>query len=117
MKRNGFVAAAFVLVLFLASCSSSGKTSSKSSSTGSGITISGFAYSGTLTVKPGQKVTVTNKDSVPHTVTDKQNHKFDTGSIDGSGGTGTFTAPTTPGSYQFGCTFHPNMAGTLVVKG
>lgn len=81
-----------------------------------GIVISGFAFSGTLTVKPGQKVTVTNKDSVAHTLTDKQTHKFDTGNIAGNGGTGTFTAPTTPGSYRFGCTYHPDMKGTLVVR-
>ena len=54
-------------------------------------------------------------DSVAHTLTDKATMKFDTGNIAGNGGTGTFTAPTTPGSYPFGCTYHPNMAGTLVV--
>lgn len=32
------------------------------------------------------------------------------------GGTDTFTAPTTPGSYAYHCTFHPGMHGTLVVK-
>jgi plastocyanin len=81
-----------------------------------GITIKDFAFSGTLTVKPGQKVTVTNEDSAPHTLTDSGG-KFDTGTIDGNGGTGTFTAPTQPGSYQLKCTFHPQMSGTLVVKG
>lgn len=70
-----------------------------------------------MTVKPGQKVTVTNKDSVAHTLTDKKTHLFDTGNIDGSGGTGTFTAPSKAGSYPFGCTYHPNMHGTLVVQG
>jgi plastocyanin len=70
-----------------------------------------------MTVKPGQKVTVTNKDAVAHTLTDKNTNLFDTGTIDGSGGTGTFTAPTKPGSYPFGCTFHPNMHGTLTVQG
>jgi Plastocyanin len=80
------------------------------------ITIKNFGYSGDLTVKPGAKVTVVNDDSVAHTLTDKKTHKFDTGSINGGGGKGTFTAPTTPGSYPFGCTFHPEMAGMLVVK-
>jgi len=68
-----------------------------------------------MTVKPGEKVTVTNKDSTSHTLTDKGG-KFDTGKIDGSGGTGTFTAPTAPGSYSIMCTFHHQMSGTLVVK-
>jgi plastocyanin len=84
-------------------------------STAPKITIKNFGYTGTMTVKPGAKVTVVNEDSTAHTLTDKKNHKFDTGNINGNGATGTFTAPTTPGSYPFGCTHHPNMAGTLVV--
>jgi len=81
-----------------------------------GILISGFAFSGTMTVKSGQKVTVTNQDTVLHTLTDKKTHLFDTGNIAG-GGTGTFTAPTKPGSYPFGCTYHADMKGTLIVQG
>lgn len=66
-------------------------------------------------MKAGTKVTVVNQDSVAHTLTDKDTKKFDTGSISGSGGTGTFTAPSKPGKYPFGCTFHPEMSGTLTV--
>src|SRR5579875_1175843 len=77
------------------------------------ITIENFGYTGSLTVKAGAKVTVVNEDSVAHTLTDKKTHKFDTGNIPANGGTGTFTAPTTPGTYPFGCTYHPEMAGTL----
>lgn len=118
------------LTIVLASCSSSSTTTGTASSAAAkpaaaaagsrvagGIVISGFAFSGTLTVKPGQKVTVTNQDSAAHTLTDKKSHLFDTGTIAGSGGTGTFTAPSKPGSYPFGCTFHPGMEGTLVVRG
>ena len=54
-----------------------------------------------------------NQDSAPHTVT------ADDGSFDASaapsGGTGSFTAPATPGSYAFHCSVHPNMHGTLTV--
>jgi plastocyanin len=60
-------------------------------------------------------VTVTNKDSVAHTLTDKKTHLFDTGNIPANGGTGTFTVPTRPGSYPFGCAYprcrHPDRAG------
>jgi plastocyanin len=90
-------------------------TNAGTTTTSGGITIKGFAYSGTLTVKAGAKVKVTNKDSAAHTLTDKATKKFDTGNIAGNGGTGTFTAPTEPGTYKFGCTYHPNMAGTLIV--
>ncbi len=131
MKPNRYplLAGAAALLVLLASCSSSAKTSSTTSppsssgtttsastSAASGITIKGFAFSGELTVKPGEKVTVTNMDSVPHTLTDKGG-KFDTGTIDGNGGTATFTAPTQAGSYQLKCTFHPQMSGTLLVQG
>ena len=87
------------------------------------ILISGFEYSGDLTVKTGQVVTVTNGDpSVPvpilHTLTDTQTAVplFDTGPILPDGGTATFTAPALPGSYLFGCRFHLFMQGTLVVQ-
>ena len=79
------------------------------------ITIKDFGYSGSLTVKAGATVTVVNEDSAPHSLTDKQTHKFDTGVISGGGGKGSFVAPTTPGRYPFGCTIPPSMAGTLVV--
>lgn len=122
--------AAVAATLVLAACSSSGGGSnghtsapaaasppaSSAAATGSAtITISNFAYSGTLTVTAGEKVTVVDKDSAAHTLTSKGSPKFDTGNVAGSGGTGTFIAPSTPGKYQFGCTYHANMAGTLTV--
>jgi plastocyanin len=139
MTRYGIAAGAAALVIAsaLTGCSSSsgsGSTSSARAATtqrpgattaaagsspgnaAGGITINSFKYSGSMTVRSGQKVTVTNKDSVAHTLTDKKSHLFDTGNIDGGGGTGTFTAPKKPGSYPFGCTYHPEMAGTLIVK-
>jgi plastocyanin len=139
MRRIALAASAAALSILIASCSSSSNSStakttkpatppasstkaaasatSAAPTSGAGITINTFAYSGTMTVKAGQKITVTNKDSVAHTLTDKATHKFDTGNIAGGGGTGTFTAPSKPGSYPFGCTYHPNMHGTLIVTG
>jgi plastocyanin len=125
MKRVSLAAAAVAAILALAACSSSGSggsngsgaasTSQPPASSGPTITIKNFGYSGSLTVKAGTKVTVVNDDGVEHTLTDKAAHKFDTGSIAGNGGTGSFTAPAKPGSYPFGCTFHPEMHGTLKV--
>jgi plastocyanin len=126
MTRISVVAATLAATLALAACGSSGNGGSPTS-TGSQpaggssagtsqpmITIHNFGYTGGLHVKAGATVTVVNKDSTPHTLTDKKTHEFDTGTIDG-GATGTFTAPTKPGQYPFGCTFHPEMAGTLTV--
>lgn len=104
----------------IAACSSSGSGADASSAppantSGDTITIKDFGYSGDLTVKAGTKVRVVNDDSTTHTLTDKATKKFDTGSIDASGGTGSFTAPDKAGKYPFGCTFHPEMKGTLTV--
>jgi plastocyanin len=101
----------------LAGCgksSSGGGTPTPSAGTSSPtITIQSFAFHGDLNVTPGARVTVRNADSVAHTLTAKDG-SFDTGSIAG-GGVGSFTAPSKPGSYPIGCTFHASMAGTLVV--
>jgi len=107
-----------------AGCSSSSSgnppathTSSTSASTpaggGAAITIKNFSFSGTLSVSPGEKITVTNQDSTAHTLTDGS--VFNTGSI-APGGTATFTAPSAAGSYNFMCTIHPSMTATLKVS-
>ncbi|ALV38559.1 hypothetical protein AS200_14600 [Streptomyces sp. CdTB01] len=66
-------------------------------------------------MRPGEKITVVNKDSAAHTVTATEGNAFDTGSIPG-GKSRTFTAPSKVGEYAFVCTFHPNMKGTLIVR-
>jgi plastocyanin len=115
----------FGAALFLASCSSGGSSttnstqSGQSGSTASGgstaITIKNFAFSpSTITVAPGATVTVTNSDSVAHTVTSKTGG-FDTGDIQ-AGQSKTFTAPNKAGSYPYICTIHQYMAGTLTVS-
>lgn len=79
------------------------------------ITIKDFGYGEPITVAPGATVMVTNMDSARHTVTADEGSAFDV-DVQGSGGTGTFTAPTKPGTYAYHCTFHPGMQGTLTVK-
>ena len=79
------------------------------------ITIKDFGFGAPITVSPGAAVSVTNLDSAPHTVTADDGSAFDL-DVKGGGGTGTFTAPTQPGTYTYHCTYHPNMHGTLPVK-
>ena len=79
------------------------------------ITIRDFAYGTPLVVAAGAAVTVTNMDGAEHTVTADDGKAFDV-DVKGSGGTAAFTAPSTPGTYAFHCTFHPGMHGTLTVK-
>ncbi len=91
------------------------KAAASAPTRGSTITIHNFAFSpGSLKVRPGQKVTVVNRDSVTHTVTSTTG-KFNTGDI-GPGKTVTFIAPRKAGKYPYRCTIHQYMTGTLVVS-
>ena len=93
--------------------SSSG--SSGSSTRANAITIKNFSFSpSSVTVSPGATVTVTNKDSVAHTVTSSSGG-FDTGDIP-AGGSKTFTAPMKAGKYPYICSIHQYMTGTLTVS-
>jgi plastocyanin len=80
------------------------------------ISIANFTFSpATLTVSPGTQITVTNNDTTTHTLTAVTGKAWDTGDI-GVGKTATFTAPAKPGTYQYICTIHPFMKGTLTVR-
>ncbi len=77
----------------------------------------------TITVKKGDKVTVTNKDTLPHTVTsgkgpsDPNNAKeFDTSIIEAGKTADIQTTNLTPGEHPFFCSVHPYMTGKLVVQ-
>lgn len=116
---------AFVLVLagalLLAACSSSGGGSGSSGSSASAatatksVTISNFMFSPmSASVAPGSTVSVTNKDSVTHTLT-ATGGQFNTGDI-GPGQTKTFTAPSKAGTYSYICNIHQYMKGTIVVR-
>lgn len=67
----------------------------------------------TLNIAAGTTVTWTNNDPVPHTATGVDG-SFDTGVID-PGATAVMTFDN-PGTFSYGCSFHPNMAGTIVVS-
>ena len=77
----------------------------------------------TLTVKKGDKITVTNKDTLPHTVTsgtgptDPNSAKqFDTSIIEPAATADIETTNITPGDYPFHCAVHPYMTGKVVVQ-
>jgi plastocyanin len=134
MKRYALAAGVVGLFVLLVAC---GSSSQPAAPTSGGIVVVGFAYTGTLTLKPGQTVTVTNDDPTEHTLTDlttlarqaptgqaptgqtptgQKTGMFSTGTIPPSGGAATLTAPAETGSYLFGCRFHPTMMGTLTVQ-
>ena len=77
------------------------------------LTIKDFAYSGPGKVAPGTEITVKNDDDAAHTVTADGEGGFDV--ILQPGKSATFKAPSKAGEYDYHCTYHANMRGTLSV--
>jgi plastocyanin len=92
---------------------SASSTGASTAAASAEILIKGFKYQGGETVSPGAEITVTNEDIEAHTITADTGNAFDAVI---KVGTGTFTAPTEPGTYPYHCIFHGNMKGTLTVK-
>ena len=80
---------------------------------GANVSIKDFAFSPqSLTITVGTTVTWTNEDTVTHSVT--ANTQIFNAFID-PGKSVSFTF-TTAGTYQYYCTPHPDMTGTIVVQ-
>jgi amicyanin len=80
---------------------------------GTAVSISDFKFNpATLTVPVGTTVTWTNKDEEPHTIAAKDG-SFHSPGMD-TNATYSFTF-TTAGSYDYICSIHPFMTGTVVV--
>jgi plastocyanin len=79
------------------------------------VEIDNFAFSpGRITVKTGTTVTWLNADDTPHTVA-ASSKLFKSKALD-TDGSFSFTF-TTPGMYEYFCSLHPYMTGTVVVEG
>lgn len=80
------------------------------------VTIDNFAFAPALTVVAlGTKVTWTNKDEEPHTVTSADAGKTFTSEALDTGDKFSFTFDK-PGTYKYFCSIHPHMIGTIVVR-
>jgi len=80
------------------------------------VVIDNFTYSlAVLAVPVGTKVTWTNHDDVPHTVTSpKKPRLIDSPTLDTDESFSyLFTAPCT---YEYFCAVHPKMTGKIIVK-
>jgi plastocyanin len=112
---RSFAALALSAVV-LAGCGGGSKKSSTSSSGGGGgtaVSMKNIQFSPkSLTVKVGQTVTWTNDDSVAHNVT-AGDGTFKSSTF-GSGKTFSWKA-TKAGTFDYSCTIHPGMTGTLTV--
>lgn len=76
------------------------------------VVMKNMKYSpATIEIKKGDTVEWTNEDITPHTATAPQ---FDSGSLaSDKSWKHTFTAA---GRFPYGCTFHPDMKGVVVVR-
>lgn len=80
------------------------------------VTIANFAFAQpSITVARGDVVVFKNTDSVAHTAT-ALNGSFDTGSIAPGQQATIATANLAPGTYQYHCSFHSTMLGTITVQ-
>jgi plastocyanin len=90
-------------------------TASPAAVAGDQVTIDNFAFApATLTVKVGSTVTWTNKDEEPHTVAASDGSFHSPGMGTGATFTHTFS---TAGTFDYVCSIHPMMHGTVVVTG
>lgn len=80
------------------------------------VNIDNFSFTPPqLTVEHGTQVHWTNRDDIPHTITEDANPRvFKSPPLDtGDGFSYVFQ---TPGTYHYFCSLHPHMVGTIVVK-
>jgi plastocyanin len=105
---------ACVLALALAACAGTHAVAAPAAQHVHVVTIDGFAFKPpVVTVKAGDTIEWRNDDPVPHTATSTSGG-FDSGSI-AAGATYRWVARK-PGRFDYLCTFHTIMKGTVVVE-
>jgi plastocyanin len=78
------------------------------------IAIDNFTFApGRVTVAAGTRVTWVNRDDIPHTVV-AVTRSFKSRALD-TGDTFSFEF-SVPGTYDYFCSLHPHMTGTVVVE-
>ena len=91
------------------------KTSASASPT-STVAIAHFSYEPrTLIVRRGTRVTWTNEDDAPHTVTSTTKPRAFASKALGTDDTFSHVFDT-PGTYEYFCALHPKMTAKVVVK-
>lgn len=121
MRTLTSMAALLALALVITACNgSSGEPAATTADAGANagedleITIDNFDFSGAETAAVGDTVTIANEDSVGHTWT-AVDGEFDSGTL-AEGETFEFTFDEA-GEFDYFCSIHPQMAGTVTVEG
>lgn len=112
-RREIMMSLAGLAMFCIASVAHAGEPAS---SKGKTVTIDNFTFSpAVLTISAGTKGTWTNRDDIPHTVTDAARPPgFKSAALD-TGDMFSWVFPG-PGTYHYFCSLHPRMEGTVVVK-
>ncbi len=109
MKRVKVVLLITVVFFILASCGTSGGGGSSTN-----VSISNFSFDpASVTIKVGQSVTWTNKDSAAHTVASDAGDWTSQDIAQNQTFSHTFDQA---GTFTYHCSIHPNMKGTIVVN-
>jgi plastocyanin len=79
------------------------------------VAVANFAFApAVLTVTPGTRITWTNRDSSPHTVTSRDGRFTSSEGMDtGDAFSRVFDQP---GTYEYFCSLHPMMVGKVIVE-
>jgi plastocyanin len=115
MKRNQiFYFLIAMLVILIGSCSKSKTSTVNGGGISNTINIANMAFAPlSTTVKVGTTVTWKNNDAIAHTVTSDNGTSFDSGNI--AGGASFSYTTTGVGTFEYHCSIHPGMTGTLIV--
>ncbi len=117
MRKLRRTAVLLTAALVIAACGgSSGEGTATTAGAGGelDITIDDFDFSGAETAAVGDTVTITNEDGVAHTWTAVEGG-FDSGTM-AEGETFEFTFEEA-GEFDYFCSIHPRMEGTITVEG
>ncbi|MCA9347610.1 cupredoxin family copper-binding protein [Candidatus Saccharibacteria bacterium] len=80
------------------------------------VEIKNMAFSqSTITIKKGETVTWTNKDSMAHTVVESDSQDGPKSGNLANGDSYSFTFNTS-GTFEYHCSIHPSMTGKVVVE-
>lgn len=126
LRRASTLFLGLALATTLAACGSSGSGGSSNAAVNPGtspnvaagptVTIQDFKFSpATLNVKVGTTVTFVQEDSIPHTATGSGDSSFIKSPTLTKGQTYTVTF-TKAGTYDYICSIHPYMRGSVVVS-
>jgi plastocyanin len=114
MKRDLLRTAVYAGLLQLALFGSLAAAASPAAAEDAGVKIDNFTFvPQRVTVKAGTTVTWTNEDDIPHTVAATAK-AFRSKALD-TEDKFSFTF-TTPGTFEYFCSLHPHMTGTIVVE-